>query len=72
MAEIHYRLKCSLAKNRELRRENDQLRKELKMALDSLKWSRDKLIEAQFELGRMRWALVRATEGGDELASDSR
>lgn len=72
MAEIHYRLKYSLAKNRELRRENEQLKKELKMALDSLKWSRDKLIEAQFELGRMRWALVRATEGGDELAADSR
>ena len=72
MPEIHYRLKSSLAANRKLRKENKQLRRELEMALESLKWSRDKLVEAQFELSRMRWVLVSTTEGGKDLVADSR
>lgn len=44
-------------------RENAQLRKELQNALDALRITRDRLIEAQNELRKIKWALVKLEEG---------
>ena len=38
--------------------ENSRLRHELENALENLKWTRDKLIEAQLKLREMSWMLV--------------
>lgn len=43
--------------------ENKQLRKELDNALKALGLARDRLIEAQEELRRVKWMLVAAEEG---------
>ena len=43
-------------------RENAQLRRELQNALDALRMTRDRLIEAQEELRNVKWALVRLEE----------
>lgn len=72
MADMHSRMKGTLAKCDRLRKEKEQLQHELEMALDSLKWTRDKLAEAQFENGRLRWVIVSAIEGGAELANHPR
>ena len=61
--DLVYRLKLSSAKVKELKEENKRLRHELEMALESLKWSRDKLVNTQFELMDAKRLLVRAVEG---------
>ncbi len=43
--------------------ENKQLRKELDNALKALGLARDRLIEAQDELRRIKWLLVATEEG---------
>lgn len=43
--------------------ENKQLRRELDNALKALGLARDRLIEAQEELRRVKWLLVAAEEG---------
>jgi len=43
--------------------ENKQIRKELDNALKALGLARDRLIEAQEELRRLKWALVQQEEG---------
>lgn len=60
--DLVYRLKLSSAKVKELQAENKQLKHELEMALDSLKWARDKLVEAQSDLQTVKMLLVRAEE----------
>lgn len=60
--DLVYRLKLSSAKVKELKEENKRLRHELEMALDSLKWARDKLVEAQSDLQTVKMLLVRAEE----------
>lgn len=60
--DLVYQLKSSLAKNKALKKENQQLKHELEMALDSLKWARDKLVEAQSDLQTVKMLLVRAEE----------
>lgn len=61
--DLVYRLKLSSAKVKELKEENKRLRHELEMALDSLKWARDKLVNTQFELMDAKRLLTRAVEG---------
>lgn len=61
--DLVYRLKLSSAKVKELKAENQQLKHELEMALDSLKWARDKLVNTQFELMDAKRLLTRAVEG---------
>lgn len=43
--------------------ENKQIRKELDNALKALGLARDRLIEAQEELRRLKWVLVQQEEG---------
>lgn len=48
--------------------ENARLKKELQNALDMLKWTKDRLIEAEIELRRANWRITALLEGRNDEA----
>lgn len=50
-------------KEEEMEAKIEQLNRELCNALNALKWTRDRLVESQAELRKLKWLIVGLEEG---------